>query len=434
MIRSLCFGLVVLAVSASAQLMTGRLTTSMYGFEGNYSVREPNGVVNTVSSTYLRAYENVYFNTATENYAFNMNAMVSNDFGTAIETDPELRVNSFLLKVKNIGGLADITAGRQFVFAGVGSGLIDGVSGTARFFDRALSVTGYGGSNVIQSREVRKNYIGANGLFGGQITYAPMEEAVVGVSYMNKRWQRKPYTALRMDSLFNPYAVVINSRPNEEELASVDVEYQYERALTLQAKSDYDFHTEEIAKVQTFARYGVMKELNVTAEYIYRQPRVAYNSIFSVFNINSTKEIEGGLEYRPMTSAFFYARFANVSYVDDESSQRLVLGGSYDILSATYTQNFGYAGELNGISVQAVYPMMERTLTPMLAFGYATYKYDKADAASDVVNATVGAVYRPVQALSADLQLQWMSNPHYSNDTRIFLKVNYWFSEQLNWL
>lgn len=425
MLRTLCFGLIVLSVSASAQLMTGRLTTSVYGFEGRDSVQ--------AAVMMLRAYENVYVNAATEDYTFNMNAMVSNDFGTAIETDPELRVNSFLLRVKNIGGIADVTAGRQFVFAGVGSGLIDGVSSTARFMDRTLAVTGYGGSNVIQSRDIRKSYIGANGLFGGQVTYAPMEEALIGVSYMNKRWQRKPYTALRMDSLFNPYAVVINSRPNEEELASVDVEYELAHTLTLQAKSDYDFHSEEIAKVQTFARYGVMKELNITAEYIYRQPRIAYNSIFSVFNINSTKEIEGGLEFRPMTNAFLYARFANVSYVDT-TSQRLVVGGSYDIFSASYTQNFGYAGELNGFSVQAVYPMMERTFTPMIAFGYASYKHAKTDPASDVVNGTIGAVYRPMRALSTDLQMQWMSNPQYKSDVRIFLKVNYWFSEQLNWL
>ncbi|MCK9409562.1 MAG: hypothetical protein M0R68_10565 [Bacteroidetes bacterium] len=425
MVRLLCFGLVVFSVCVQAQLMTGRLTTSVYGYEGRDSA--------LAAVMMLRAYENVYVNAASENYSFNMNAMVSNDFGTTIETDPELRVNSFLMKVKNIGGIADITAGRQFVFAGVGSGLIDGLSGTARFMDRTLSVTGYGGANVIQSRAIRKSYIGANGLFGGQVTYVPSEEALVGISYMNKRWQRKPYTALRMDSLYFPYAVVINSRPNEEELASVDVEYQIERTLTFQAKTDFDFHSDEISKVQTFARYSLLKELNVTAEYIYRQPRVAYNSIFSVFNINSTKEIEGGVEYRPITSAFVYARFANVSYVD-ETSQRLVIGGTYDIFSANYTQNFGYAGELNGISVQAVYPMLERTFTPMLAFGYATYKLTENDAARDVINGTAGVVYRPVQKLSTDLQVQWMSNPQYNTDLRIFLKVNYWFSEQMNWL
>jgi hypothetical protein len=425
MVRRIYIGLVLLTVSASAQMTTGRLTTSFYGFEGRDTA--------LAKVLYLRAYENVYVNAATENYSFNMNAMVSNDFGATIETDPELRVNSFLFKVKNIGGVADLSAGRQFVFAGAGSGLIDGVSGTARFFDRTLAVTGYGGSNVIQSRNIRKNYIGSNGLFGGQITYAPIEEGVVGLSYMNKRWERKPYTAQRMDSLFNPYYIVVNSRPNEEELASLDVEYAHEQAYSIQAKTDFDFRTEELSKIQTFARVGVMKELNVTAEYIYRQPRVAYNSIFSVFNVNSTKEIEGGVEYRPLMKTFFFARFANVAYVD-ESSQRLVVGGTYDVFSATYTQNFGYAGELNGISFQALYPMLERTLTPMCAVGYASYKQSKDEPSSNVLNGTVGVVYRPVQTLSTDLQVQWISNPQYNSDMRIFLKINYWFSEKLNWL
>ena len=425
MFRKIFIGLVLLSANVSAQLMTGRLTTSFYGFEGRDSV--------LAKELYLRAYENVYFNAAYEDYSFTMNAMVSNDFGSTIETDPELRVNSFLMKVKNIGGLADIAAGRQFIFAGVGSGLIDGISGTARFFDRTIVVTGYGGSNVIQSRTIRKNYIGTNGLFGGQITYAPIDDGVIGISYMNKRWERKPYTALRMDSLFNPYSIVINSRPNEEERALIDVEYQHEQLFSIQAKTEYDILTEDISKVQTFTRVGVIKELNVTAEYIFRKPRLAYNSIFSVFNINSTKEIEGGIEYRPLSKTFLFARFANVNYVD-ESSQRVVAGGTYDFISATYTQNFGYAGELNGVSVQASYPMMDRTFTPMCAFGYATYKHAATNPSSEVFNGTLGVVYRPMQTLSTDLQMQWMSTPQYKSDMRIFLKINYWFSEKLDWL
>ncbi len=425
MVRSLVIGLLLLSVSASAQMTTGRLTTSFYGFEGRDTA--------LAKVLYLRAYENVYLNSATEDFTFNMNALVSNDFGSSLETDPELRVNSFLLKVKNIGGAADLTAGRQFVFAGVGSGLIDGVSGNVRLLDNTLQVTGYGGSNVIHSREIRKSYIGTNGLFGGQLTYSPVEEGSIGLSYMNKRWQRKPYTSTRMDSLFRPYEIVINSRPNEEELASLDLEYGHEEQYMLQAKTDFDFHSEEISRLQTFARIGVMKELSVTGEYIYRQPRVAYNSIFSVFNMNSTKEVEGGLEFRPMAKTFLYARFANVAYVD-ENSQRLVVGGTYDFFSAVYTQNFGYAGELNGISLQAVYPMMDRTLTPMCAVGFASYKHDKADPATDVLNATIGAVYRPMKTLSTDIQMQWMSNPQYKSDMRLFVKINYWFSEQLGLL
>ncbi len=425
MFRSALIMFVLAAGSLPAQMMTGRFTTSVYGFEGRDTA--------LANVLYLRAYEQVYFSAATEDYSFLMNAMVSNDFGTALDTDPELRVSSFLMKIKNIGGLADVSAGRQFVFAGVGYGLIDGVSATARLFDNLVGITGYGGTNVNHTRDIGKSYIGTNGLFGGQITVAPMEVGLIGFSYMNKRRERKPYTTLRLDSLFQPTLVVINSLPYEEELLSADAEYQHGRTFTVQAKGDFDLLTDEIAKIQSFVRVGVNDQINVTAEYIFREPRLAYNSIFSVFTVNSTQEIEGGVEYRPTTQSSFYARFATVSY-SDESSGRLVLGGSYDFVSAVITQNFGYAGELSGISVQAVYPMMERTLTPMVGFGYATYKHAPADAANDVLNGTAGVVYRPVKTFSVDTQVQWMSNPQYSSDLRLFLRLHYWFTESLGWL
>lgn len=421
--KNIFISLALLLSTASAQLITGRSTTSLYSFQGLDSA--------LAKVTNVRAYENVYLNIAKDDISFTMNALVSNDFGSTIATDPELRISSLMVKVRNIGGLADLSAGRQFVFAGAGYGLIDGMIGSLRVLDRSVTIVGYGGTNVTRTRDIRKQWIGNNGMFGGQVIYAPVEQGSIAVSYMNKRMIRKPYDAVRADSLFNPYIIVINSLPLAEELASLDVEYDFHTVL-LQAKSDYDFESEALSRIQAFTRVSISDELGATAEYIFREPRLAYNSIFSVFNVNSTKEIEGGIEYRPMTKTFLYARFGNVQYVD-ESSQRLVVGGTYDFISAAYTQNFGYAGELNGISLQAVYPLGDRTLTPSLGFGYASYKQDKNDASSTVVNATAGVAFRPIKALSTDLQLQWMNNPLYNSDVRLFLKATYWFNERMSW-
>jgi hypothetical protein len=248
---------------------------------------------------------------------------------------------------------------------------------------------------------------------------------------MNKRMIRKPYDAVRLDSLLNPRIIVINSLPLAEELASVDLEYALP-SFSVQAKSEYDFFTNDLSRLQAFTRVNVMDELGVTAEYILRQPRVAYNSIFSVFNVNSTSELEGGLEYRPCAQTFLFARFGQVAYEGDESSQRIVVGGSYDFVSATLTKNLGYAGDLNGISVQAVCPMFERMLTPTIGGGYASYKLSKDDPSQTVVSAMAGVVYRPVRTFSTDLQVQWMNNPLYNSDVRIFVKATYWLNEQLN--
>ena len=197
-------------------------------------------------------------------------------------------------------------------------------------------------------------------------------------------------------------------------------------------QKNYDFYKEDISRVQAFTRVTATDQISATIEYLFREPRVAYNSIFSVFNTNSTKEIEGGIEYRPMAKTFLFARFANVEYVDD-NSQRLAIGGTYDFISAAYTQNFGYAGELNGISVQAAYPMMERMITPTVGVGYASYKQSKSDPSNTVVNVSAGAVYRPVKTLSTDVQLQWMQNPQFDSDVRLFLRFTYWLSDRMNW-
>ena len=424
MIRNIFILLALLSVTATAQLFNGRLTTSFYGFQGRDAALS--------QQNYLRAYENIYLNAASDDITFTMNAMVSNDFGTAIASDPELRVSSLLVKVRNIGGSADLSVGRQFIFAGAGYGLIDGTMGTMRLFDNMVNITAYGGTNVIHSRDIKSQWIGDNGMFGGQITVAPVEHGAFGISYMNKRRVRAPYNAVRADSLFNPYIIVVNSLPLEEELASVDAEYEIAKRVILQAKTDFDLGHFELSRIQVFTRVLATDNLSATLEYIFREPRVSYNSIFSVFNTNSTKEVEGGLEYRPSARTSFFARFANVEYVD-ENSQRFAVGGTYEFISATYTQNLGYAGELNGVSLYAVYPMMDRVVTPTLGFGYASYKHSKDDPAGTVVNATVGAVYSPMKTLSSHIQVQWMNNPQFNSDMRIFLKVTYWFNERMNW-
>ena len=49
----------------------------------------------------------------------------------------------------------------------------------------------------------------------------------------------------------------------------------------------------------------------------------------------------------------------------------------------------------------------------------------------DAWSGSLGATVRPTTMISIDLQGQWLSNPIYSSDLRLFLKFNYWFKENL---
>jgi hypothetical protein len=423
--KILLFSFLILATTSSAQLMTGRFITSFYGWQGRSATLE--------KQNYLRGFENVQFDFSQQHFSFNTNFQLSNDFGTSITTDPELRLSSLVVKARDIVNVADVYLGRQFVFAGVGNGLIDGVIAKTTLMERKIGITVYNGYNVVQSRTIDLNRSYAdNALFGGQITVEPIENGIIGVSYMNRTRKPASFTTTRLDSLFHPYDVVIAYSPTEEEYASVDARYSFLNRVNLYGRSDYDFNLTRMSRAEISARVGLLSALTATAEYLFREPRVAYNSIFSVFTSKSTQEIEGGVEYDVMPLVQTFARFAYVQYKDDNSS-RLTVGGSYDFMNISYTQNFGYAGDLNGVSVQAVYPVMERKLVPNFGFGLARFQLSDGDTKNTVLNASLGATYRPMPSLSTDVQLQWMRNPLYASDVRLFVKANYWFSERLSW-
>jgi hypothetical protein len=51
------------------------------------------------------------------------------------------------------------------------------------------------------------------------------------------------------------------------------------------------------------------------------------------------------------------------------------------------------------------------------------------------MNANLGLTYRPSASVSADITGQWIQNPVYSNDVRVFLRFTYLFSKKLSdWL
>ncbi len=422
--RLLILVLSVAAVQLSAQFVTGRFSTSLYGWQGRDA--------NDDKLNFVRGYENVQLNANSGNFSFGTNMQVSNDFATKIGSDPEMRISSLVLRVRHIAEAIDIAAGRQYVFAGVGNGIIDGADLKSSFLGGRVSAQVYGGYNVMETRTLSWNMnLANNSFFGAQIAASPIDNLLLGVSYMNRRREPDAFTVVRLDSLFNPYLVTLNSTPYAEEYASIDANYDVLPTVNVYGRGDYDVNLERISRAELNTRVGILSSLYVTADLLHREPRLAYNSIFAVFNSNSTQEVEGGVEYEFAPSIRTYARYAYVDYRDD-NSQRLTLGGSYEFLSASFTRNFGFAGELNGIALQATYPLPDRIFVPMISAGYGSYKISPDAASNNVLNGSIGLTYRPVPSLSANVQTQYTQNRLYSNDLRIFLNFTYWFSARLN--
>lgn len=424
--------LLVLSVSgAFGQRLQARFVTSAYAWERQDTIG--------TSSQHLFGYQTVQLSLAGEQLSFHTYLQGFNDFAGPVKNDPTVRLYNLYAKWSNIAGMADLSVGRHAVFAGVGTGTIDGGIATLRFLDSKLKLVGYYGSlPSLGYKAALIENAADNSMMGGQLVVAPVEFARASVSYMKKNMLPETYRGTRRDSLFNPYLVEIKPSATAEEYLSGDVSVDYKDIVSGYARFDYDVLLEKSARMQLFTRLTpfaassvkALQALSITAEYLQREPRLLFNSIFSVFSFTSLKEYEAGAEYAIGASWQVFAKYGSVSY-NDATRNQITVGINGEHISASLTRDDGDGGELSAASLNLGYPLFGNKLTPTLLVGYAHYKLSEYSQLENALSVAVGAVYRPLRALSVDAQAQWIQNKIYNTDMRFFVRVNYLLSQQL---
>ncbi len=405
----------------SAQVLSGRFSSSFYAWEQYDTLNS--------SNLFVRGFQTAQLNFTKDDVSFQTSfygsSLLLNSFGD----NGVARVSNMFLKWKNIGGAVDVSLGRVPVFAGVGNGTVDGGLVKARAFENRLSVVAYGGANVKPElhssgfTDLDKNFF-----LGGQIIGNILNESRVGISYMNRNILKESYFAIRTDSLFNPFTVQIVPESKAEQILGADMRIHESKFVTGYVRYDYDVNSKRSVRGQLSTRWTATEKLFFTADYIYREPRILYNSFFMLFPLSSVKEYEGGVEYAHKSDLRLYGRYAYVQYTD-EKTQRFSIGVSTEYASLNYTGTTGYAGEQTSLYGQLMVPMFDRKLIPTLGVSYASYQLDKyASKSQDVFAASLGTIVRTSQSWSADIQLQWLNNPLAQNDVRLFGKLSYWFT------
>jgi hypothetical protein len=408
---------------ASAQFFQMRLVSSASAWQQQDTIGQ--------ASRHLFGYQTAQLSLSGEHLSFHTYLQGFNDFAGPVKNEGTIRFYNFYMKYTNLFEMIDFSLGRQAIFAGVGNGTIDGGIASVRLLDSRLKVLGYYGAlpSPRQKFEMIDNQKD-NNMFGGQIIGEPADFARVSLSYMQKNIKPETYWALRKDSLFNPVITEISPSAMAEQYISGDASIDY-NIISAYARSDYELNQEKFSRIQLFTRVKVMEPLSLTGEYIHREPRLSYNSIFWVFAYNTISDYELGAEYAICKDWQVFGKVGSISYGDDKSNQ-VTLGGSMKYASASFSWNTGYGGELAAFSVNAGYPLFDNKLTPTIMVGYAHYKLESNAPTSDALSGVVGAVYRPIPALSLDAQVQWIQNKIYNNDVRFFLRGSYYVSKHLN--
>lgn len=412
-----------------SQTLSGRLTTSVYSYQQYDSLNK--------KSNHLRAYQLAEFAIAKGNVSFTTYLQGSTDFFGGIESDPHLRAYNVYLDIRRIARVADLRLGRQLIFAGVGRSMLDGLSlKLSPYHDVTLFAYIGGLPPADGSLKSVSSGLSDNYLYGAEVTTSLIPYTRISLSYINRHRLPESYQATRFDTTqpdgFRRYE--FQSSSTAEQYAGINASLQLPSRLMFYGRLDYDLNLLRPQWGEFSLWVPATNKLTFTAELVYRQPRLPYNSIFSVFDHRSNLEIRAGANYAITQRTQAFVRFGTITYEGDNgsTSTRITLGASTQYGSFTYSKDVGFAGKMDIISVQALYPIISRSFMLTGGISYGRYKLDPNLGPTETVLTALGGVrYQPLPTVTFDVQGQFLSNHVYSSDARIFLRGSYWFFSKL---
>ncbi len=421
------FAVLFLFGNASAQSLSGRFITTFYSYQ-QYDT------TNT-SKMSLRGFEAMQLNFGTGDYQLHTYLLATNDFVTKQPNDPLLRAGNLYLEARNIADAVNLKIGRQPVFQRVGISSFDGLSADANLLDNKISVVAFGGVLPPDDETIKVNSDAKDNMVSGaQVSYSPFESLRIGGAYVDKTFKPESYYALRRDSANAPsdvQQVLVDPSSVASQFVSGDVFY-YEQNFSGYLRLDYDLNFEEWNRTEVSFRYSPLTPLSADIGYFHRDSRLPFNSIFSVFDHSGTDEYDFGLNYSLAKSISAYGSVNKIYYSGDNSTQ-FTIGANVYLFSLNYSHSDGFAGNLNGVSAQLIYPLMDRKLMLIGSVAVTGYKILQADSlpTSHLYSGSLGLTYRPMNLLSISLQGQYYQDPVYKNDFRGYLQVSYYFFSKL---
>ena len=405
------------------QSFNGRFSSSLYTFERFDTAGS--------SATHARAFQMLTFNVGKENVWLRTYLNLEHDISKSLKTDPRLRFYNLYVDIRDLLGAVFFKLGRQPLFNSIAGGVFDG--GTLGFNYQGYKLFAYYGGNVpaYQKLEITDDFSN-DYIFGGEFTVYALTDWRFTAKYVNKNFKFQSYEAVRLDpTLLNRDTILIQNKSHQYEFLSGEISFDKPDLFRIDARYDYDMNYKTTSKVEFTGRYEQVENLGITLYFNYREPRIRYNSIFSVFDYGNTWEIEAGVDYLVEERYSVIGKFANVSF-KEVTSQRLMVGISSPWGTLTGRKTFGYAGELDAISLYGAYGVLNGLLTPTFGFSFTRYKQSEFAPRNEMVTIMAGANLRPWRTLSFDFQGQYHNNKIYKNDWRLFFKLNFWFYSNFN--
>lgn len=337
--------------------------------------------------------------------------------------------NAYLEWNKLLNNKLNISIGRQFIFAGVGYGTIDGGK-----IELSLNKWGKLGTYLGTQTPLRESWkvdSWAQSHMIGAYYKNSIYDADFQVSWVRKN--RKPVSY----SVPGRYSgKIIKASSLRGQLAGLDISREFAGKLRLFVRAEGSISEQKEDKLNTdrftfdrfefTADYQAHKKLMITGQYFYRKPRENLNSIFSIFSQSNNRELWVNIYYYPAPALTLFGGWATVKYEYD-STNRFNAGLLAKYFSLSVNKFTGYSGDLDGFTGSIQYPVVQNLWTrAVVSVGRYKLFNDAADY-NNMITSSIGLTYTPHQKFSFDIEGQGMRNRISSKDYRIFGRISHWF-------
>lgn len=407
---------IFLPVQSNAQSLNARFSTSFYSWERQ--------LTDSLSEGHLRIYQTVQLTVgqlASNKLSAHFFGQASQDIAESADGDPIPHVYNAYLQWKERKGIVQkIRLGRQRIYSGVAYGAIDGVDLTLRV-GSLFKFGGFAGILVPVSNKIEIGNWDDSHSFGLRVSSNKLLGAKILVSYMQRNRRPSSYSA---PGQFTQRLLTFESL--EQRLAGVDFYRKLTQKTSVYARFDYDIEQERVRRTQIQLNFSPISKFSFAAEFFHRAPLVAANSIFSVFEQNTSQNLGIRANYRFKTAWFLTGNFGLQFYENDETV-RFGLGLRCKYGSFGYNFRKGYGGQNSGAYAAVNYPLT-RKLGLTASTGLSRYSLFDEDADKNTsLTGSLGFQFRPHKQFSVDFLGQGVRNRFYSSDLRLFVKANYWF-------
>ncbi|MCJ7498119.1 MAG: hypothetical protein MUO78_08310 [candidate division Zixibacteria bacterium] len=389
----------ILFKSSSATELKSNIST----YFNSYQTRD---LYTEEKTSYFRAYQSFRFDLnqiGTKNLYFHTYFRSTTDFLHKNSTDPSTKIYNAYLDWKDIKKILDLRLGRQYLYAGVGNGTMDGLRVDVKPIEK-IKLTGYVGFQLPRERSTDIDTWEKSHIFGGELSATYLKDTRLAVNYVQK----------------------VRDRWIEEHLIGLSASHYHKK---------FDFFSQfyynlVYRKAQNFTLRGTSSELfgklYLALEYQYRRPNIYSNSIFSVFKQEPYSIYRFTGTYQPIKNFRFTSKYDFTKYKKDNSS-RVRFGVEYSFIALGLNFRRGYGGESNGVYGKIIYTF-NRNFVFSVSTDYGRYKLDEEQESKDESFAISSRVeWEPLKNLQLAMEMQDVRNKIKNYDLRLQGKASYKF-------